>query len=72
MEFWAKVIAKLITSMMSIADASNLRNRVYELKDEHEIMWTALDDIARMHQDHPSGHYARKTLSKIPNRYTLD
>lgn len=31
MEFWAKVIARLITSIMSVADATNLRNRVYEL-----------------------------------------
>ena len=72
MEFWAKVIAKIITSIMSLSDATNLRNQVYELKDEHEIMWTALDDIARMYSDTPSGDYARKTLNKIPNRYTLD
>jgi hypothetical protein len=69
MEFWAKVIAKLITGIMSIADASNLRNRMYELGDEHEIMWTALDDIARMHQDHPSGQYARDISNKIKNKY---
>jgi hypothetical protein len=70
MEFWAKVIAKLITSIMSIMDASNLRNRMYELKDEHEIMWTALDDIARMYPDSDGGQYAKRTLNKIPNRYT--
>ena len=72
MEFWAKVIARVITSIMSVADATSLRDRMYELKDEHEIMWTTLDDIARMYRDHPSGQYARKILSKLPNRYTLD
>lgn len=54
---------------MSLLDATNLRNRVYEIKNEHEIMWTALDDIARMHKDHPSGKRAREILSKIPTRY---
>ena len=72
MEFWPKVIALAITRIMSILDASSLRDRVYELKDEHEIMWTTLDDIARMYKDHPSGQYARKILGKLPNRYTLD
>ena len=72
MEFWAKVIALAITRIMSILDASSLRDRVYELKNEHEIMWTALDDINRMYPDTPAGKYARKTLDKIPNRYTLD
>ena len=35
-------------------------------------MWTALDDINLMYPDTPAGKYARKTLDKIPNRYTLD
>ena len=72
MEFWSKVIALAITRIMSILDASSLRDRVYELKNEHEIMWTALDDINRMYSDTSAGEYARKILDKIPNRYTLD
>ena len=70
MQFWAQVLARLITAVMSIMDATNLRNRMYELKDEHEIMWTALDDISRMYPDSAGGQYAKKTLKKIPNRYT--
>jgi len=70
MQFWAQLLARLIIATMSIMDATNLRNRVYELQDEHEIMWTALDDIARMYADSAGGQYARKTLKKIPNRYT--
>ena len=69
MEMWARVLAKLIISIMSILDSANLRSRVFELKEEHELMWTALDDIARMHKDHPSGKYAKETLDKIKNTY---
>jgi hypothetical protein len=69
MELWTRILVKLIAAIMSIADSANLRNRVHELKDEHEIMWTALDDIARMHKDHPSGTYAKDTLEKINNKY---
>ena len=69
MEIWARLIAGLVSSIMSIADASNLRNRVYELKNEHEVMWTALDDIARMYKDHDSGKMARRILDKIPVKY---
>jgi hypothetical protein len=68
-EFAAVWIARIIAGVMSIADASNLRNRVYEIQDEHEIMWTALDDIARMHKDHPSGAYAKKVMENINRRY---
>ena len=66
---WARLLAKLIASIMSIIDASNLRNRLYEIKDEHELMWTALDDIARMHSNHASGKYAKDTLKQIKNKY---
>ena len=66
---WARILAKLITSIMSIVDASNLRNRLYEIKDEHELMWTALDDIARMNPDSAAGKYAKETLKNIKTKY---
>ena len=66
---WARVLAKIITGIMSIADSANLRNRLYETKDEHEIMWTALDDIARMHSNTPAGDYAKDTLKRIKSKY---
>lgn len=50
-------------------DASNLRNRVHAMEDEHELMWTALDDIARMYKDHASADMAVRTLDKITRRY---
>ena len=47
----SRFLAKLIAGIISIYDASNLRNRVYSIQNEHELMWTALDDIARMYKD---------------------
>jgi len=32
-------------------------------------MWTALDDIARMYKDHPSGKMAQQTLAQIEKTY---
>ena len=69
MEFWAKLLARAIVVAMSIAEAGTLRGRLFELKDEHEIMWTALDDIARMYKDTPAGELAKRTLTKVENRY---
>lgn len=58
-----------MAGIMSIYDASNLRNRVYSIQHEHELMWTALDDIARMYKDHPSSDMAKRTLEQIENKY---
>lgn len=69
MEVWVRVIIKLIAGIMSIIDASNLRTRLYETKEEHEIMWTALDDISRMYPDSPAGKYAKETLKNINSKY---
>lgn len=69
MELLAKWIPRIVAGIISIIDASNLRNRVHQIQDEHELMWTALDDIARMHKDHPSGSHAKKTLENVNSRY---
>lgn len=69
MEFWARLVARFIMAIISIADASNLRNRLHAQKEEHELMWTALDDIARMHRDTPAGDYASNTLKQIKSKY---
>lgn len=66
---WTRLIARIIAGIMSIMDASNLRNRVYSIEHEHELMWTALDDIRRMHKDHPSSEMAQRTLDKIEKKY---
>lgn len=69
MEFLAVWIPKIVAGVMSILDASNLRNRVYNLEDEHEILWTALDDIKRMYHDHPSGKFAERALTRVKKTY---
>ena len=72
MNFWSLLIARVISGVMSILDASNLRNRVYDLQDEHELMWTALDDIKRMYPGHASAEFAKRTLQKIKRTYGRD
>lgn len=69
MEVWVRVIIRLVTGIISIIDASTLRTRLYETKEEHELMWTALDDISRMYPDSPAGKYAKETLKNINTRY---
>ena len=69
MNFLARAIPRIITGIMSILDASNLRTRVYQQQEEHELMWTALDDIARMYKDTAAGEYAKETLIKVNARY---
>ena len=64
-----RFLVKLVTGIISIYDASNLRNRVYSIQHEHEIMWTALDDISRMYKNHPSSEIAERTLKQIENKY---
>ena len=65
----SRFLAKLIAGIISIYDASNLRNRVYSIEHEHELMWTALDDIARMYKDQAAGQMAKRTLDQIEKRY---
>ena len=66
---YTRFLVKLVAGIMSIYDASDLRNRVYSIQHEHELMWTALDDIARMYKDHPSSDMAKRTLEQIENKY---
>jgi glucose-6-phosphate 1-dehydrogenase len=69
MFFWAKLVTRVIAGVMSLLDATELRHKLYAQREEHEVMWTALDDIARMHKDTPAGEYAKETLKKIGSRY---
>ena len=62
---WGYLIGRLISAIGSWLDASNLRNRMYALKDENEILKVALEDIQRMDPDGRLGWYAKKTLDKL-------
>jgi hypothetical protein len=50
---------------MSWADASNLRNKMYKMAEETEIMMTALEDIERMSKEANIKQYARKAIETV-------
>ena len=53
--------------VMSWMTAGNLRNRVYKMSEEAEIMMTALEDIARMDQDGRMGKFAQRAIDTVKN-----
>lgn len=62
---WSYLIARLVSAIASWIEASNLRNRVYKMSEEAEIMMTALEDIARMDKNGKMGQYAQKAIQTI-------
>jgi hypothetical protein len=62
---WSYLVARFISAVASWLDASNLRNRVYALQQEAEIMETALDDIRRMDPEGHMGWVADNCLNTI-------
>ena len=50
---------------MSWADAGNLRNRMYKMAEEAEIIMTALEDIERMSKEENIKQYARKAINTV-------
>lgn len=62
---WSIIIGKILTTVMSWADAGNLRNRVYKMAEESEIMMTALEDIERMSKEENIKRYARKAIDTV-------
>lgn len=62
---WSYIIARLVSAIGSWLDSSNLRNRVYRLREENEIMRTALEDIQRMDSEGRMGWHAKQTLDRL-------
>jgi hypothetical protein len=62
---WSIIVGKILTTVMSWADAGNLRNRVYKMAEESEIMMTALEDIERMSKEENIKQYARKAINTV-------
>ena len=62
---WSYFAAKLFTTIASWIDAGNLRNRVYKMAEEAEIMMTALEDIERMSKEENIKRYARKAIDTV-------
>jgi hypothetical protein len=62
---WSIIFAKVLTTIMSWADAGNLRNRMFLMAEEAEIMMTALEDIERMSKEEHIKKYAHKVIETI-------
>ena len=62
---WSYLAAKIFTTVASWIDAGNLRNRMYKMAEEAEIMMTALEDIERMSTEEKIKHYARNTIETV-------
>ena len=62
---WGIIIGKMLTTVMSWADAGNLRNKMFQQAEEAEIMMTALEDIERMSREEHIKKYARKAIETI-------
>ena len=65
---WGLFVARLLSAIGSWLDASNLRNRVYKLQEENELMRIALEDIQRMDAEGRIGWIAQETLHNV-NKY---
>jgi len=66
---WGYLFGKLFTTVASWLEAGNLRNKLFQIQEEHELMWTALDDIKRMYPDHPATKIIKQTLEKVTQKY---
>jgi len=64
-----KLILKIISFILS--QSPTLRERHYEIWDEHETMWIALTDIARMDKNGQSGKLAQRVMDSLPKRHNL-
>jgi hypothetical protein len=62
---WSIIIGKILTTVLSWADAGNLRNRCFKMAEESEIMMTALEDIERMSTEANIKQYARKAIETV-------
>ena len=45
------IVARVITALLSVIDASNLRNRAYLAEQRVELLTLALEDIARINSN---------------------
>ena len=64
---WSWLVARLVSAIGSWIDSSNLRNRVYKMAEEAEIMMTALEDIERMSREENIKKYAQKAIETVKN-----
>jgi hypothetical protein len=65
---WNLIVARAVSMILSWLQAGNLRNKMYALQEENEILRTALEDIQRMDPEGRMGWYARQTLDRLDGR----
>ena len=65
---WSWLIARLISAVGSWIDASNLRNQMYRLREQNEIMRTSLEDIQRMDAEGRMGWHAKRTIDQLEGK----
>ena len=64
-----EILPTLISRALSLLQASRLRHEYYTLRDEHEIMWTALTDIKRMSKEDHIKAYINKVQELINDKH---
>jgi len=64
-----EILPTLISRALSLLQASRLRHEYYTLRDEHEIMWTALTDIKRMSNEEHIKEYIGKVQELINDKH---
>ncbi|CAB4129293.1 hypothetical protein UFOVP112_391 [uncultured Caudovirales phage] len=62
---WGALAGKFVSMIMSWMQAGNLRNRMYLMAEEAEIMMTALEDIERMSTEPKIKHYAHTAINTV-------
>ena len=62
---WGAIAGRFVSMVMSWMQAGNLRNRMYLMAEEAEIMMTALEDIERMSTEAKIKHYARTAINTV-------
>jgi len=65
---WSYLVARFISTVASWLDAGNLRNRVYLLQEQNELMRTGLEDIQRMDPEGRMGWYAKTVLDTVDGK----
>ena len=61
------IIPRLIGMVMSWIQAGDLRNRMYKMAEEAELMMTGLEDIERMDRGGKLGEYAGRVIRQVKN-----
>lgn len=65
---WGAIAGKFVSMLMSWMQAGNLRNRMYALQEQNELMRVGLEDIQRMDPEGRMGWYAKTVLDNVDSK----